>query len=414
MILDSADTAGLEPDARLTAMWLWTLVAPGGGESEDGSTDDESPDASEEDGSGGKAETGYTLEYDAARKIAQGLGAKLEELSNVVQVKGDKARLLAVSNRARYLFGTEPNAPTAKKTAKKKQLSMFSEIDDAAEAEGWGDVGAPRVGMTTLDRVHQSMLLFASGRSEGSEALPSRGGSWQPRPVLEARSGSLRPLPSWWRREALGGRSPRSQEGPGLRVTDLSGAWSTRFFAILEDDRASATELREASLGRELGRWTAALTGVVVRSLQSLGLSLAAKGVRCDALPVGRNEYLGQDVMAFAGVAKTWTFPVAVCELENAASDTRVAYSLWKVLCVRASLRVVFCFRPELAAGAPLVAALADSVVGAIPITERAAISGDTLIVVGTRGEGVTFPYGFFRIWKLSPNTGRFERFGRK
>ena len=33
MIFDDADAAGLEPDARLTAMWLWTL---GGGSGKTG------------------------------------------------------------------------------------------------------------------------------------------------------------------------------------------------------------------------------------------------------------------------------------------------------------------------------------------------------------------------------------------
>lgn len=32
--------------------------------------------------------------------------------------------------------------------------------------QAWGEIGAPSVGKTTLDRVHQAMLLFASGRSE--------------------------------------------------------------------------------------------------------------------------------------------------------------------------------------------------------------------------------------------------------
>ena len=49
--------------------------------------------------------SGFVLEYDAARKIAQGLGAHLEQLSSLVEVSGDKARLLPVSERARHLFG---------------------------------------------------------------------------------------------------------------------------------------------------------------------------------------------------------------------------------------------------------------------------------------------------------------------
>ncbi len=168
VILDDAETSGLEPDARLTAMWLWTLVAPRTVDPTDDTPDDEEPSGgAEDDEEGSKAlTTGYVLEFDAGRKIAQGLGAKLEELSHVVQIKGDKARLLPVIERAKHLFGKAEGVPTAKKVAKKKQLSMFADLDEAADEQGWGDFGAPRAGTTTLDRIHQAMLLFASGRGE--------------------------------------------------------------------------------------------------------------------------------------------------------------------------------------------------------------------------------------------------------
>src|SRR5208283_4344530 len=52
MIFKDADAAGLEPDARLTAMWLWTLStaspdANGNGSPEEGA--DEGQDAEDED-----------------------------------------------------------------------------------------------------------------------------------------------------------------------------------------------------------------------------------------------------------------------------------------------------------------------------------------------------------------------------
>jgi hypothetical protein len=49
-----------------------------------------------------------------------------------------------------------------------------------------------------------------------------------------------------------------------------------------------------------------------------------------------------------------------------------------------------------------------------MPIAERAALEGETLVVVGSRNESSTFPYGFFQAWKLNSNTGRFERFARQ
>ncbi|MCH8840530.1 MAG: DUF1156 domain-containing protein, partial [Planctomycetes bacterium] len=155
----SSAAAGLEPDARLTAMWLWTLGA--GGPNGNGKK------------ANGEAEkvvtsTGYTLEFDAARKIAQGLGINLEQSESIVEVKGDKARLLPVSERTRYLFGKEEATATSARGRKKKkeqQRSLFEELDELeAEAESVHGELKPQAGETVLDRVHQSMILFAAGR----------------------------------------------------------------------------------------------------------------------------------------------------------------------------------------------------------------------------------------------------------
>lgn len=163
-----ADVSGLEPDARLTSMWLWTLKGP---VSEEGTGDDGAEDPEEDDDEDSadntKSKTGFKLEFDAARKIAQGLGARLDGLGHVVEVKGDKARLFGVVERTKHLFGKVEVAPTtSKKTAKKKQITLFAELELAAETQGWGEVGAPKAATTTLDRVHQAMLLFGSGRGE--------------------------------------------------------------------------------------------------------------------------------------------------------------------------------------------------------------------------------------------------------
>lgn len=171
MIFDGAETEGLESDARLTAMWLWTLAATGSERADEAteSEDDDVPDDEDDDKAGGSAAStnaGYVLEFDAARKIAQGLGARFEELQQVVEINADKARLISVGERMKYLFGQAEPVLTAKKAAKKKQIALFAELDQAAQVQGWGEVGAPKVGTTTLDRVHQAMLLFGSGRGE--------------------------------------------------------------------------------------------------------------------------------------------------------------------------------------------------------------------------------------------------------
>jgi hypothetical protein len=112
---------------------------------------------------------GYALEYDAARKIAQGLGAHLEKLSTVVEAKGDTAHLLPVYERTRFLFGKdETQSPSSKRKKKEPQLKLgfMKEIDDIETKEGWGAKSSPKAGSTVLDRLHQSMILFAAGRSE--------------------------------------------------------------------------------------------------------------------------------------------------------------------------------------------------------------------------------------------------------
>ncbi len=173
MIFSGGDATGFEEDARLTAMWLWTLAAPTGQETAGGEEETED-DGDEEGGAGGKkAAAGYSLEYDAARKIAQGLGAHLEKLAGMVEVKGDTARLLSVAERTKALFGKDQGeAPKGKAKAKKK-APLLPGIDPegelaAAEAAdgGWGEKSVSKVGETVLDRLHQTMILFAAGRGE--------------------------------------------------------------------------------------------------------------------------------------------------------------------------------------------------------------------------------------------------------
>jgi putative DNA methylase len=121
MIFSGADATGFEEDARLTAMWLWTLsTAASNGNGASPAEDEQSGEDEEDESVNAKGKVGgFVLEYDAARKIAQGLGAHLEQLSSLVE----------------------------------------------AESSGsWGDAGAPHKGETVLDRVHQSMILFGAGR----------------------------------------------------------------------------------------------------------------------------------------------------------------------------------------------------------------------------------------------------------
>ena len=99
-----------------------------------------------------------------------------------------------------------------------------------------------------------------------------------------------------------------------------------------------------------------------------------------------------------------------IYELENSRDDDRVAYSLWKVLCLRTRLRVVFAYRGDWDEAGTLTARLSAEVVGPVPLIQRSQLTGETLFVVGSRGEADTFPWSYFKVWELDPDRGTFER----
>jgi adenine-specific DNA methylase len=167
LVFQGASAEGFEPDARLTAMWLWTLGTVED-DKESVQIDGELDSDEDEAEVSAKKVTGFVLEFDAARKIAQGLGANLDDLSSLVEVKGDSARMVSVAERASYLFGKQVSSQTVTRTRgrqKQKALPGFEEIVEESVGFGLG-ANSRKLGQTVLDRIHQSMLLFGSGRGE--------------------------------------------------------------------------------------------------------------------------------------------------------------------------------------------------------------------------------------------------------
>jgi hypothetical protein len=151
-------------------MWLWTLKAGANGESTSAlDTDDSESESNEDQNTKDKVVkiAGYSLEYDAARKIAQGLGAHPEAMQTLIEIKKGSARLISVAERASYLFGKQELTPQRKTRKRDSQLTLFP-IEVATEestfANTLGEITG--IGKTNLDRVHQSMLLFGNGQSE--------------------------------------------------------------------------------------------------------------------------------------------------------------------------------------------------------------------------------------------------------
>lgn len=163
VIFPEADPQGFEEDARLTALWLWTLLVKANGTVSEEAPDDLLEEDEEAERTVQKKPSGYALPYDDARLIIQALGAQEDRLKRpggILEVKGNTARLLPVVERRRYLLGERPGGPMRPRPRKGQQLlleQMALEPEEGMTVE---------TGQSTLDRVHQAMLLFAEGRSE--------------------------------------------------------------------------------------------------------------------------------------------------------------------------------------------------------------------------------------------------------
>jgi adenine-specific DNA methylase len=151
-----------EPDARVTGFWLWTLRGRINGAV--GEANEEMVEEDEGEETGKKKFSGYALPYDDARLIIQVFGAhedRLRRPGGILEVKGNTARLVAVAERRRFLFGQTSGGGETPRRRRRGQPSLFEELAAEPEPEM---VLAPSA--STLDRLHQAMLLFADGRSE--------------------------------------------------------------------------------------------------------------------------------------------------------------------------------------------------------------------------------------------------------
>jgi adenine-specific DNA methylase len=174
MIFEGADSSGFEEDARLTAMWLWALKSGSNGISQNDQeteTDEDEIEIESEDEEIEKSKNPvkrYALKHDDARKISQGIGAHPEAMPTLIEIKKGNARLLSVEERAPYLFGKQELSPQRKPKKRDSQLTLFPSEAAVEEQISNGTLGElTSIGKTTLDRVHQSMLLFGKGQSGG-------------------------------------------------------------------------------------------------------------------------------------------------------------------------------------------------------------------------------------------------------
>ena len=197
----------LEEDARLTALFLWTLQATNADAGDDDSVAGDAPAADEDDGdaddaAGGKV-PGFALVFDVVRRFAQPLGIDLPkwEKRTIETTKG-VVRLLPVGERARYLFGEQgaqavatrleheatfgpdplqgllfPDRPESAPIAVRERRPRYGD-EAVRERPRTGDPDDPAADRsaapdrdTTLDQVHRAMLLQRGGLTGALHAL---------------------------------------------------------------------------------------------------------------------------------------------------------------------------------------------------------------------------------------------------
>ena len=171
----------LEEDARLTALFLWTLQATNGANDADGDAEGNGDEEDDEEKPKAKKK-GYSLVYDVVRRFAQPLGIGLPKWEGrVIETNKGVVRLLSVSERARQLFGEEGVQTVADWLARDptKDLQGVLFPDQLEERtvtlrpRGRGRVIVNEAGVehhtgkeaTTLDRIHAAMLLQAGGQA---------------------------------------------------------------------------------------------------------------------------------------------------------------------------------------------------------------------------------------------------------
>ncbi len=186
---DKGGPGSLEEDARLTALFLWTLQSSGNGATESRTPEDSDAtdsDADEETATVNVTKGGYALVHDVARRFAQPLGIHLDAWEGRL-IESDKGvvRLLSLEERARQLFGKEDVATFASSWDERvrkggHQTTLFpDEVTVAPPGHRMLGRRSPKVLVrdttdghstgirrtTTLDRLHAAMLLQKAGAS---------------------------------------------------------------------------------------------------------------------------------------------------------------------------------------------------------------------------------------------------------
>jgi hypothetical protein len=188
----------VEEDARLTAIFLWTLQSTNGetadAASDEGDGEEPSDEDDENEGSSRGKAKGFTLVFDVVRRFAQPLGIELPKWEGrIIETKKGVVRLLPIAERAKQLFGEDGAQAVAARLEQEADVGtnplqemLFPDMRPSAAPaiRGRGRIRRTRSNLdvsdeslaaareaTTLDRVHAAMLLQAGGRTNALRAL---------------------------------------------------------------------------------------------------------------------------------------------------------------------------------------------------------------------------------------------------
>ena len=166
----------LEEDARLTALFLWSL------QNTTTNNGSKGKDEGNSSTSGGTFK-GLSCPYDLALRFAQPMGIKLEKWDGrIIEKTKGVVRLLPVAERAKQLFGEEGAAAAAEWLERDPmtniQTMLFQEAATPAPRRRRGskrplidETELQSSKATTLDRVHAAMLFQSGGRTNALRNL---------------------------------------------------------------------------------------------------------------------------------------------------------------------------------------------------------------------------------------------------
>jgi adenine-specific DNA methylase len=182
-VLGDAETEGFEEDARMTALFLWTLQSTkpvGNGDTKpEASENEDKPGDDDEEAKAKKTKAGFSMPFDTFIRLTRPMGIHYPTLEGrVIDIEKGVVRLLPVRERSEQLLGeaaSRPGAVISLEDVQQMELGLVTKRQDEAALPSKPKHGQKvkavpgqaqaEATLTALDRIHRAMLLFGLGRS---------------------------------------------------------------------------------------------------------------------------------------------------------------------------------------------------------------------------------------------------------